>query len=151
MISLQDLFIQKVSNFAPNTLQMINYNGVCVLKNLTNDDNDESVAFISQIVSPDEPHEAMIPRLNFLISQKCLASPGATDVIGQNHLNTILKFYTNFVRSKDAALYFIEKGGWQVLFKIFEWNNEGYSYDPELEIEIMQIVTNLTRWVQANM
>ena len=87
-----------MSHFGSNTLQMINYNGVCVLKNLTSDHNDYSVAFISQIVSPDEPHEEIIPRLNFLISQKCMASPGATDVIGQNHLNTILKFYKNFVR-----------------------------------------------------
>ena len=35
LFSLQECHFENVRGFAPNTLQMINYNAVCILKNLT--------------------------------------------------------------------------------------------------------------------
>jgi hypothetical protein len=56
------------------------------------------------------------------------------------------------MESKEAAQYFIEKGGWQVLIRIFEWNNQFdlydcYSYDSEIEIKFMNILSRLTQWI----
>ena len=93
MISLQDLYIQKVGNFATNTIQLINYNAVCMLINLTGGELENCSHLIDDIICPDEPHQPIIPKLNFLVSQKYLSSPGATDVIGQNHLNSILDLF----------------------------------------------------------
>lgn len=91
---------------------MINYNAVCMFSNLTLGDTEDCRALIEQIVSPDEPHHPITLKLNFLISQKYLSSPGATDVIGQNHLNAILKLYENLMESKVAAQSFVDAGGW---------------------------------------
>ena len=85
LICCQEFHFEKVRDIPSNLMQRIFYNSVAALANISEN------AFIDY----DNNLHQIFLRLNFLVDQKILASPNASDVISSSLLNKILCVYKN--------------------------------------------------------